>query len=187
MKFSKAPTGPGINPELRDRIFDPFFSTRREDGGSGLGLAAVHGIVNALGGMVRVESQIGEGTRFEVYLPQLDFKAYSLTVERTPIPRGNERIIYVDDEASLIAASGELLRRWGYSVVGLTKPVEALEVFRQKTDEFDLAILDVSMPEMNGLDLARKLRDLRSNLPIILCTGFIADEVVESARHRVWS
>ena len=184
VKLTVSDTGAGIEPESRDRIFDPFFSTRREEGGSGLGLAVVHGIVSALGGTVRVESQLGEGTRFEVFVPQLDFKAYSLTVEKEPIPRGNERIVYVDDEVSLIEASGELLRRWGYSVVGLTSPVEALKAFREKPGEFDLAILDVSMPEMNGLDLARKMRDLRSDLPIILCTGFIGDDVVESARRQ---
>lgn len=184
VKLAVSDTGPGISPALRDRIFDPFFSTRREEGGSGLGLAVVHGIVSALGGTIRVESQLGEGTRFEVFVPQLDFKAYSLTVEKGTVPRGNERIVYVDDVVSLISASGELLRRWGYSVVGLTSPVEALGVFREKPGEFDLAILDVSMPEMSGLDLARKMRELRSDLPIILCTGFIGDDVVESARQQ---
>ena len=147
----------------------------------------VHGIVNAFGWTVRVESKIGEGTRFEVFVPQLDFKAYSLTVEKGPIPRGSKRIFYVDDEVSLIAASGELLRRWGYSVVGLTKPVEALEVFREKPDEFDLAILDVSMPEMNGLDLARKLRDRGAISLLFSAPASSATTSWRAPADRVWS
>lgn len=167
--------GCGIAPADIERIFEPYFTTKGPGGGTGLGLAVVHGIVKDHGGAVKVESEQGAGSVFHVYLP----RTTSMLVP-TPVPgdtpRGSESILLVDDEAGIVKAYGELLRKLGYSVEDKTNGLEALEIFQSCPDRFDLVITDQTMPRMTGIELARQIRSIRPDVPVILCSGY--DEMI---------
>ena len=165
--------GSGIQPAHLDRIFEPYFTTRGSEEGTGLGLAMVHGIVKSLGGDITVESEPGRGTTFNVYFPVLEQKINDQPDEQaTPISVGSERIMVVDDDVVMADVSRELLESLGYRVTALTGSVPALENFREAPDDFDLVITDITMPDMTGIDLARHILKIRPDMPIILCTGF---------------
>jgi|GEM_PF-742739 len=167
-------TGHGIAPQVLDRIFDPYFTTRGPEEGSGLGLAVAQGIVKSHGGAIEVESRQGQGTTFDVYLPSLgrgpDEQRLVEVVKSTPT--GRERILVVDDEASLADIGRRALERLGYQVISQTSSLAALDLFRARPDEIDLVITDQTMPLMTGVQLAREMLKIRPDLPIILCTGF---------------
>ncbi len=164
-------SGGGIPPDIVDKIFNPYFTTKEKGKGTGLGLAVVHGIVQSYGGDIRVESTIGQGTRFTVYLPVIQAVAES-PVEQAALPMGHERILLVDDEAVIVAFGRQGLERLGYRVEGCTSSTEALEHFRQAPERYDLVITDMTMPNMTGDQLARKIFKLRKKMPVILCTGY---------------
>jgi CheY-like chemotaxis protein len=163
-------------PEVMERIFEPFFTTKALGEGTGMGLALVHGIVTNHGGTVLVTSVVGQGTTFTVYLPcSADLGQDQAAPEGaflTSAPTGAERVLLVDDEAVLVHLGEAILQRLGYEVVVCTSSTEALEVFRAAPQDFDLVITDQTMPHMTGERLAQALRRLRSDIPIILCTGF---------------
>ena len=166
-------TGVGIAPEIRDKIFDPYFTTKKVGEGSGLGLSAVMGIVKHAHSSITVESAPGKGSTFTVYLPQVAQTAMIdevLTVE--PIPRGSERILFVDDEALVVMMGEGLLRGLGYEVTAKTSSRQALELLKQDPSRFDLVITDQTMPEMTGVELAKQILAVRPEVPVILCTGF---------------
>jgi signal transduction histidine kinase/CheY-like chemotaxis protein len=183
VRLSVADTGPGIDPGLHARIFEPFFTTKGPEKGTGLGLAVVHGVVKAHGGIVRVASRPGEGARFDVFLPCGESAAAAAAPEQTPLPIGRERLLFVDDEHALAELTRQQLSGLGYRVEAHTAPMEALAAFQADPAGFDLVMSDLSMPQMSGLVLARRLRAIRPELPIILCTGFSeqADEAAARA------
>ncbi len=166
-------TGPGIDESHLDRIFDPFFTTKAPGEGTGMGLAVVHGIVKRYGGQVAVETKPGEGTRFRVFFPMVDAEV-GREEENGPttLPHGSERILIVDDEAPVLDTVQQMLESLGYHVTPRSDSLTALETFRERPQEFDLVITDMTMPNMTGASLARNLMDIRPGLPIILCTGF---------------
>ncbi len=165
-------TGHGIDPSIMDRIFDPFFTTTEQGEGTGLGLSVVYGIVQNLGGSVQVESSPGRGTEFLVYLPVVELPVESEPVQSgTAFPRGQERILFVDDEEEISEMGRSILSFLGYDVTATSSSLEALELFRGRPDAFDLVILDYTMPDMTGIDLAHKIYSLRRDLPVILCSG----------------
>jgi len=163
-------------PEVMERIFEPFFTTKAPGEGTGMGLALVHGIVTNHGGTVLVTSVVGQGTTFTVYLPGSADLGQDQALQEEPlltsVPTGAERVLLVDDEASLVHVGEAILRRLGYEVVACTSSPEALDVFRAAPQRFDLVITDQTMPHMTGERLAQALRRLRPDIPIILCTGF---------------
>ncbi len=168
-----ADTGVGIPPDVVERIFDPFFTTRGVGKGTGLGLSLVHGIVTDLGGAIDVRSVLGEGTRFEIWLPiTMELaKPVTTTAVREP-PRGRgETVMIVDDEPMLVALAEEMLAGLGYEPVGFESSQTALQVFRSKPERFDLVLTDEAMPELVGTELAREIRLLRPDIPIILMSG----------------
>jgi CheY-like chemotaxis protein len=169
-------TGHGMAPEILKRIFEPYFTTKEKDVGTGLGLAMVHGITKSCGGTVLLQSKIGKGTAFYVYLPRSDSdQAGKDTDESTAVqspPTGAERILFVDDEPELITLGREMLERLGYQVVTENNGIDALKTFREKPDHFDVVVTDMTMPKMTGEILARELINIRPKIPIILCTGF---------------
>ncbi len=165
-------TGHGMPPEIMERIFEPFFTTKGMGEGTGMGLAVVHGIVTKCGGVIAVESAPGHGTTFTVYLPRGDQPVVALAGPEDAVPRGTERILFVDDEEALAQLGHLLLTGLGYDVVTCTSSVEALEAFRAQPDRFDLVITDQTMPDMTGDVLVCALRQMRPDLPIIVCTGF---------------
>jgi signal transduction histidine kinase len=175
-------TGTGMTPEVKSRAFDPFFTTRKEQGGTGMGLSVVHGIVQKLNGTISVETEPGRGSTFSVFLPVLASREEAPGPgEETPLP-GTERILLVDDEALVAGFSREMLSGLGYTVEAFTSGVEALEAFRSRPSGYDLVITDMTMPVMTGDILAGRLREIRPDIPIILCTGFSEQVSAERAR-----
>jgi PAS domain S-box-containing protein len=177
--------GPGIEPDILDRVFEPFFTTKEPGQGTGLGLSVVHGIVRAHDGVITVQSRPGSGTCFDVYLPaaapeQPDASEPAVNGVLTP---GQERILFVDDEPVLLKASEKLLRQAGYHVTACADPQAAAELFRRSPQDFDLVVTDYSMPKQNGVDLARELFKVRPGIPIIICTGFGAGLTREKGRQ----
>ncbi|SMC27578.1 PAS domain S-box-containing protein [Desulfacinum hydrothermale DSM 13146] len=177
-------TGHGIAPELLDRIFEPYFTTKEVGEGTGLGLAVVHGIVTGLNGAIRVESEPGRGTTFRVHLPALMEEAPERPVEgpQMELPGGSERILLVDDEPALVELAQQILSRLGYRVTAFHDPREALARFRQEPDAFDLILTDMTMPKVTGKRLAHEVRALRPNLPVILTSGYSDSIGSEEAR-----
>ena len=187
-KLTVEDAGHGIQPEIMDRIFDPFFSTKPTGEGTGLGLSVVHGIIKNHGGVVLVSSGPGEGTVFEVYFPVMEVEAplvecgQSVSITQSEIK--NQRILLIDDEAMLAAVGHDLLESLEYEVVAETSVHRALNIFRESPDKFDLVITDMTMPHMNGLDFAAEIRKIHRDIPIILCTGY-SDSLSESAAKSV--
>lgn len=165
-------TGDGIDPQVIDKIFDPYFTTKKPGDGTGMGLAMVHGIVETYGGKIFVESRLGKGTIFTIYLPVARGNKDHQQYKAEELPTGKERILFVDDEAPIAKMVGRVLNQLGYSVTTRTSSIEALELFRSKPGEFDLVISDVTMPKMTGDQLTQKLIDIRPDIPVILCTGY---------------
>ncbi len=165
-------TGQGMEPQVLERIFEPYFTTKEVGEGSGMGLSVVHGIVKALGGDISVDSELGQGTTFHVFFPYTERRPESETDIAGKIPRGNESILFVDDEKAMVDAIQAMIERLGYKVTARTSSIEALEAFRVNYSRFDLVITDFTMPNMNGMELAKELFKLRPEIPIILCTGY---------------
>lgn len=172
VKLSVSDTGSGIGPEIKDRIFDPYFTTKEVGEGSGMGLAVVHGIIMNHKGAISVDSELGKGTTFTIFLPTSKREPVPETTIDEELPTGQERILYVDDEESIVKIGSQRLKRLGYKVESSTSPIEALDLFRSKPDQFDLVITDLTMPKMTGDKLVKAILDIRPGLPIILCTGF---------------
>lgn len=173
LKLSVSDTGHGMNSVVMKKIFDPYFSTKGPGEGTGMGLAVVHGIVKSHGGDITVFSKLGEGTTFHVYLPLIKTRLVEpKTVPPGPAPTGTEHILFVDDEEPIVRMMQQILERLGYHVTSRTSSVEALEAFKAKPDEYDLVITDMTMPNMTGIELASGLKEIRSDIPIIMCTGF---------------
>jgi signal transduction histidine kinase/CheY-like chemotaxis protein len=165
--------GCGMEPAVLDRIFEPYYTTKEHGKGTGLGLAVIHGIVKNHGGDITVTSTPGRGSTFKVYLPladEIDIEAE--TVSLTKPAEGKERILLIDDEEQIINMEQQMLERLGYKVTASTDSKAALDVFARHPDDFDLVITDMTMPHMTGDRLARKMLDIKPQIPVILCTGF---------------
>jgi signal transduction histidine kinase/ActR/RegA family two-component response regulator len=170
-------TGAGINPEILDRLFDPFFTTKGS-AGTGLGLAVVHGVVQSHGGQISVESVVGKGTAFTILLPAHEAAPSATPIGPTKIERGRgDRVLYVDDEEAIVFVMSKMLRSIGYQCEGFTSPVEALQAFRTTPHGFDVVVSDFSMPLMSGTSLARELQGIRPGIPVIVSSGYAADEI----------
>lgn len=186
IELSVEDNGPGIEPALLDRIFEPFFTTKGPGEGTGLGLSVVLGIVQAHDGMIQVRSNLGVGTCFHIYLPVTYAVPDPILTEEKPLSppfiQGSERILIIDDEPSLLKVGEWVLRRSGYKVTACLSPEEALELFRASPRSFDLVITDYSMPGISGIDLALSMRELRADIPMLICTGYGAGLTTEKAR-----
>jgi two-component system cell cycle sensor histidine kinase/response regulator CckA len=177
-------SGHGIPPEILPKIFDPYFTTKGMGEGTGLGLAIVEGIVQGHGGVITVESELGGGTVFQVFLHILERNEIDLPpVTTTQIPRGQGRVLLVDDEPALTNIGQQILIILGYEVEALTSSATALEHFRQHPERYDLAILDLTRPQMTGVELARKILQIRPDLPIILTSGFAEQLSQEESKN----
>ncbi len=171
-------TGHGMDRQTMERIFEPYFTTKEQGQGTGLGLAVVHGIVKSHGGIVSVESQPGRGAAFEVWLPlREEAQAETSGLKRVrDLPRGRERILLVEDEAELALAMQRTLESLGYQVRAALESRQALEVLQADPEKFDLLLTDLVMPGMSGGRLAEQVRQIRPGLPIIVCTGYAVEE-----------
>jgi PAS domain S-box-containing protein len=183
IKLTVSDTGSGIAPEILGRIFDPFFTTKRPEEGTGMGLSIVYGIVKKCYGAITVESEVGKGADFHVYLPLLKETGENQEVEeKVNITGGKERILFVDDEEVLVQLGKEMLTDLGYEVIEKTSSLEALELFRSRPNWFDIVITDMTMPNMTGLELALELMRIQPGIPVIICTGFSAGITPKKAK-----
>jgi CheY-like chemotaxis protein len=172
VKLSVRDTGCGMTPGTVTRIFDPYFTTKEKGTGTGLGLATVHTIVKSHGGAIRVHSEPGKGTTFDVLFPTVESEERYARAMDEPAPRGNERVLFVDDEPAITDLAERMLSHLGYTVHVRTSSTEALAAFLAQPERFDLIITDMAMPHMTGGKLAREILKNRPDIPIILCTGF---------------
>jgi PAS domain S-box-containing protein len=165
-------TGHGMDKAILNRIFDPFFTTKKIGEGSGLGLSVVHGIVKSYNGAIFVQSEVGVGTTFTVYLPRIESDTLTAQEKQAQIPRGNECILFVDDEEQIALMGKEMLERLGYTVTMLTDSEKALQYFQAHHQTIDLVVTDQTMPKMTGAQLAVELMRIKPDIPVILITGF---------------
>ncbi len=171
VKLTVQDTGEGIDPAFMDRLFDPYFTTKDVDQGLGMGLAVVHGIVKNHDGAIKIQSELGKGTIVEVLFPLIEAQAEARTEEIETPQMGTERILLVDDEPSIVTMVTQMLKRSGYEVIGKTSSSNALKTFKEDPKQFDLVISDMAMPEMSGDRLVQAIKQIRPEVPIILCTG----------------
>jgi PAS domain S-box-containing protein len=177
-----ADSGSGIPAKILDRIFDPFFTTKEVGVGTGLGLSLVHGIVTELGGAIDVETVLGSGCLFTVYLPRAGDATEDPEDEMPDLPRGDgQRVLVVDDEEPLVRLATEALEGLGYAPVGFTSSTAALDAFRADPDRFDAVITDERMPRLSGSSLIREMRGIRRKIPILLVSGYLGGIVANRA------
>jgi two-component system cell cycle sensor histidine kinase/response regulator CckA len=182
--LSVSDTGDGISPEIIDRVFDPYFTTKDVGKGTGLGLSVVHGIVNSHHGRISVKSETGKGTTFSILFPAVNKRETPYEPKKLQeLATGNERILFVDDEDSMVELNQQRLERLGYGVTGVGDPMEALALFRSEPKSFDLIITDMTMPHLTGDKLAQEILKIRPDVPIILCTGYSDKISEENARE----
>jgi PAS domain S-box-containing protein len=172
IKLTVSDTGHGMDRNIIERIFDPYFTTKEKGMGTGLGLAVVHGIVKSHGGTITVQSEKGKGSVFQVFFPAIETKVVHESEALESLCTGNERILFVDDEKALVDLGKQMLETLGYQAECRTNSIEALESFRTQPDQFDLVITDMTMPNMTGERLAKEMMEIRPDIPIILCTGY---------------
>jgi PAS domain S-box-containing protein len=174
-------TGPGMDPDVQKRIFEPYFTTKSAGQGSGLGLAVVHGIIQSHGGVITVDSAPGQGASFQVYLPCCEEKPVHAPVPSQDTVKGKGNILLVDDEQAIVNLGSRSLERLGYHVTGETRSKRALEMFLENPDHFDLVLTDQTMPNLTGISLAQELWRVRPHLPIIISSGFSEQITLENA------
>jgi len=173
VKISVSDTGHGMTEDIREHIFDPYFTTKEPGEGTGLGLSVVHGIVRSHNGHIAVQSRPGRGTTFDILLPVVEKIPESPRAEDTEtVPGGNEKILLVDDEPQIVQMEKQMLERLGYQVTEVSESSAALKLFQNAPDSFDLVITDMTMPGMTGIELSREMMRIRPDIPVILCTGF---------------
>ena len=173
VELAVSDSGVGMDRNTLDKIFDPYFTTKKKSEGTGLGLSVVHGIVKSYGGSITVYSEPGKGTTFRLYLPRIITDINSAEIEASEgYPTGNERALIVDDEEVMVNMVKRMLTSFGYNVTAAGSSNLALQIFQKNPDGFDFIITDMTMPNMNGAELIQRIRGIRHDIPIILCTGY---------------
>lgn len=174
LKLEITDTGPGIDPEIKEKIFDPYFTTKKIGKGTGLGLAVVDSIIKKHNGFIELKTILGAGTTFQTYLPAFDKQSLPDDSEKKEEGQstGTERIMLVDDETAILGSLKAILNRWGYVVSTFENGESALQEFKENPDQFDLIITDMTMPRMTGDKLSREALKIRTQIPIIICTGY---------------
>lgn len=185
VKLAVTDTGVGMSREVRNQIFDPYFTTRNKGEGTGLGLSVVHGIVTECGGHIVVNSEPGKGAAFEIYLPRIDPPEDGEAGETgLSLPGGDERLLLVDDEPQVLAMLEQMLRGLGYRLTAHLDGEEALAAFQSDPAAFDLVLTGAAMPGLGGAELIGQLKEIRPDIPVILFTGF-SDEIAEKTIEKL--
>jgi PAS domain S-box-containing protein len=184
VRLSVADTGCGMDGATLAQIFEPFYTTKAAGHGTGLGLSVVHGIVKSHGGGIAVETAVGCGTTFHLYFPAADATAAAAAAPAAPDLRGHgEHVLYVDDEEPIVHVTSLVLERLGYRVTGTTDAVRALEEFRSRPWEFDVLVTDLAMPGLPGAELARRVREIRPGIAVLVTSGFVRPEDAEAVQR----
>jgi two-component system, cell cycle sensor histidine kinase and response regulator CckA len=174
-------TGIGIKEEIADRIFDPFFTTKESGRGTGLGLSIVYTIIRGHRGTITVESNVGRGSTFSIYLPSFDPDQEQTPGEgKTTVPVSAELILLVDDEQAMLEFGRDILSDHGYRVITATNGAEAIARYREHADDVALVILDLIMPRMDGGQTYIELKKINTSVRAMFCTGYASDEVISS-------
>jgi CheY-like chemotaxis protein len=177
-------TGVGMPQEIQERIFEPYFTTKKAGEGTGLGLSVVYGIVKESGGRITVESEVGKGTTFSVLFPEAAKReSEQARNAQSGLPWGKERVLFIDDEPAIVNLGRKCLERFGYDVTTRQGSLEALEVFRNDPAGFDVVVTDMTMPNMTGDELAKEILSIRPDIPIVLCTGYSKQISEERAKE----
>lgn len=185
IKITIADTGCGIEAELLEKIFEPYFTTREKEQGTGMGLAVVHGVVHNQGGRLEVDSEVGKGTSVHIYFSVCEERtSFDQVVDLSELQHGHGKILLVDDEEQVVDVAAELLRNLGYDVTGVASSRKALKLFTEASDDFDLLITDLTMPDLTGVELCSEIKKVRPDLPVILCTGY-SEKVTTELLDRV--
>lgn len=172
-QLSISDTGCGMDKDTIARVFEPYFTTKNDIDGTGLGLSVVYGIIKSHNGEIEINSKPGEGSIFNIYFPVKTIDQIKVDNKNVfSVSRGSERILFVDDELYLAKLGSTILEKLGYNVEYKTGSLEALELFKADPDKFDLLITDMTMPNMTGVKLSQEFQKIRPNFPTILCTGF---------------
>ena len=174
-------TGHGIEKDFIERIFEPYYTTKKHGQGTGLGLSVVHGIIKSHHGKIEIKSNIGVGTTFYIYLPVSD--TYSISKNESgevTVQKGNANILFVDDNREFLDVTEKMLINLGCNVTKADSPVKAQEIFSNSPESFDLVISDYSMPEFNGIEFSRKIYNKEKLIPVIICSGTVIDLQKES-------
>ncbi len=172
LRLTVSDTGYGMKPEVMERIFDPYFTTKNIGEGTGLGLSVVSGIIKKHGGALTVYSEPDKGAAFHIYLPLVETDVSDSIDSKAAPPRGNERILFVDDEEVIVAMGQEILEDLGYHVTVEKNSMMALKRFSSNAESFDLLVTDMTMPGLSGKELAGKIREIRPGMPIVICSGY---------------
>ena len=183
IKLTVGDTGKGMAPDIKERIFEPFFTTKPVGMGTGLGLSVVHGIIKNHGGLILAYSEKGVGTTFKIFLPVVDALEADARVKQSVVPTGTEKIFVVDDEPAIMNLLKRMLSSLGYTVETATDPLMALTTLKRNHREFDLLIVDMNMPRMNGIRLAERIMAEGASLPVIITSGLsekITDILIEN-------
>jgi len=182
LALSVADQGSGITPEVAEHLFEPFFTTRAAQSGTGLGLAVVHGVVAEFGGAIDVQSTPGHGARFTLYLPESTEAAAAADSEVAVAASGaGQRLLVVDDEPELVALAEQMLSGLGYDPVGYTDSIAALQALQSEPQAWAAVITDEVMPQLTGTQLARSVRELRHDIPVLLVSGYGGASLAERA------
>ncbi len=184
VQLSVSDTGSGIDPLVEDRIFDPYFTTKETDKWTGIGLSVVDGIVKNHNGAITVNSELNKGTTIKILFPVSEEVSVQEEAISEELLKGNENILFVDDEKALIKIGKQILERLGYKVQTSTNPVEALKRFRFNPNIVDLVITDMTMPQMTGDKFAIEILKIQPDMPIILCTGY-SDKISRESADKI--
>jgi PAS domain S-box-containing protein len=183
VKLSVQDTGTGMTEKVRRRVFEPFFTTKEMGVGTGMGLAVAYGIAKSHDGAITFETEVGRGSTFNVFLPHTRARVVHKREDESTMPGGTERILLVDDEPSIVNATSQTLRRLGYRVTSAGSGSEALHIFMEDPRLFDMVITDQTMPDLTGIDLAKRMLERRERLPVILITGYSETVSAEQAKE----
>jgi PAS domain S-box-containing protein len=187
IKIEVSDTGTGITPQVMEKMFEPYFTTKNQAEGTGMGLAVVQGIVKDIGGTIKVDTTLGRGTVFTVFIPIADNRDTASQTEATPFTgKGCESILLVDDEPSITKVGKRMLEDAGYKVMIANNSCDALDLFKNDPENFDLVMTDLTMPGMNGDKLTKKILDIRPDVPVVLCSGYQNKYVMNAPIKQLW-
>nr|WP_321403638.1 response regulator [uncultured Desulfobacter sp.] len=183
IKIEVSDTGTGITPQVMEKMFEPYFTTKDQGEGTGMGLAVVQGIVKDIGGIIQVKTALGQGTVFTIFIPIAEDKQMDKTHHDI---KGSESILLVDDEPAITKVGKRMLENAGYDVTIANTPHQAFNLFKENCEKFDLVMTDLTMPGMNGDKLTEKILEIRPDIPVVLCSGYQNKHVMDSKKKNIW-